>query len=355
MKNHIKSFLFKVVDWVTSLPFMDLNRIHLKVIEKLELKDNTFITEHARPKYSKSFGIQPQLSGYNEKIALVLQGPLVKDDNFTLETVLFYKANFKDAVIIVSTWSDEDANLINKIEATGAVILLNQKPAFAGISHINYQITSSINGILKARELGAQYVMKTRTDQRIYGLNVIGYFLNLIKLYPLKNLQVQKQRLIIPNINTFLFRIYGISDMLMFGNIDDMILYWNADHDQRLLKSEETLGLNIKEFSELRACEIYLSTEFLKKTGKKLHWTIEDSWHVFANNFCIVDYHSIDLFWPKYAPHQEFRNRYYNSNNTHQLITFGDWLSLYNSLYTPPNDKILNYHEGEDFRLNDTL
>src|SRR6185503_18530873 len=120
-----------------------------------------------------------------------------------------------------------------KIRNEGAMVVLSDKPEYAGYSNINNQIKSSIAGIFKAKELGVKYVMKTRTDQRIYGLNVVDYFINLIRIFPLKNINVQKERLIVPSLNTYLFRIYGISDMTMFGDIDDMILYWNADYDDR--------------------------------------------------------------------------------------------------------------------------
>jgi hypothetical protein len=349
LKRFIKDFFFKIIDYLISISFIDLDRIHLSIIKKIEKKEDVFMTEHKRPKFSCDFRIQPQKSIAKSLTAIVLQGPVLKEHDFTYETVLFYAGNFKDSIIVVSTWVDEDESVLNRLKEAGAVIVLNQKPEAAGISNINYQITTSINGILKAKELGAEYVMKTRTDQRIYGLNVIDYFLNLIQLYPLKNINVQKERLIVPNINTFLYRLYGISDMLMFGNIEDMILYWNADYDKRIIIKENTYGFDIKSFGELRVCEIYLCTEFIKKTGKEIGWNFHSSWDVFANNFCIVDYHSIDLYWPKYFPHNEIRNRYYSANNTHQLLTFSDWVSLYQSFYRLPSDRILTYREGESF------
>jgi len=349
LKRFIKDFLFKIVQSLISIPFIDLNKIHLAVVKKIENNEGVFLTEHKRPKYSRDFRIQPQKTRPHPKTAIVLQGPILKENDFTYETVLFYANNFKDSIIIVSTWHDENSVVLNKIKAAGAILVLNQPPSMPGISNINYQIVSSINGILKAKEAGAEYVMKTRTDQRVYGLNVVGYFLNLIRLYPLKNVSAQKERLIVPNINTFLYRLYGISDMLMFGNIEDMILYWNADLDERVINTDDTYGFNIKSFGELRACEIYLCTEFIKKTGKEIRWDFQSSWDVFANNFCIVDYHSVDLYWPKYSPHAEIRNRYYSANNTHQMLTFSDWISLYSSCYKLPAQGVLTYREGESF------
>lgn len=349
-KTYIKSFLIKLANYVVTLPFIDISKIHSKVIDRMEQDEAVFITQHKRPKNSGDFNIKPQSSVKKSVTAIVLQGPVLAKDDFTYQSVLFYAKNFKDTIIIVSTWADEDPVIINKLKAAGAIVILNNKPAIPGNANINYQIVSSINGIAKAKAMGAAYVMKTRTDQRIYGLNVIDYFLNLIELYPLKNIQVQKQRLIIPSINTFLYRLYGITDMLMFGDVDDMILYWGADLDDRVIPVDNNIP-TVKSFADLRVSEVYLCTEFLKKTGKSLQWTFEDSWKVFADNFCVVDHQTIDLYWPKYFPHTEYRNRYYLANNTHQLITFADWLSLYqNNYYMPPND-VLNYKVGAYFKL----
>lgn len=346
--KYFRSFLSKIIDYALSCQLVDLSQLHLNIIKQLENKESVFITEHKRPKDSGAFNIKPQSSNSKSLTAIVLQGPILTTDDFTYQTLLFYAKNFKDSILIVSTWSDEDSALINKLKTTGAIVIQSDKPSIAGNANINYQIVTSINGILKAKEMGAAYVMKTRTDQRIYGLNVTGYFLNLIELYPLKNITVQKSRLIVPNINTFLYRMYGVTDMLMFGDIDDMILYWDADIDERIIP-ESNYVYTVKEFANLRVSEIYLCTEFLKKTDKIIQWNLKDSWTVFAENFCVIDYQSIDLYWPKYSPHTEFRDRYYFANNTHQLITFNDWLSLYLNRYHMPSDDFLNYKVGENF------
>lgn len=322
--------------------------MHLNVIQKLEKVENVFLTEHRRPKEHVAYNIKPLTTRTQPKIAVVIQGPIIIVDNFTLETILLYKKNFKNTILIVSTWIGEDEPTLLKLKSLGIEIILNEKPLISGHSHINYQIKSSITGIKRAKELGAKYVMKTRADQRIYGLNTIEYFLNLIASFPLRNVSLQKERLIIPSINTFLFRLYGITDMMMFGNTDDMILYWNAEPDNRVINDQGVIYTG-KSFAEISVCEVYLSTQFLKKTGRNLKWTIEDSWSVYAESFCCVDYNSIDLFWPKYLPHTEFRNRYYSHNNTHQLLTFNDWFSIYNKTYHYPNEKILTFNEGDYF------
>ena len=57
-----------------------------------------------------------------------MQGPIRKEDNFTYNTVKYYRDIYPNAKVIVSTWIDEDANDIEKIQELGATIVLNEKP-----------------------------------------------------------------------------------------------------------------------------------------------------------------------------------------------------------------------------------
>lgn len=352
MKEIINTLILKIVDYALTGPYTkNVELIHEKVVKRIEKGEAVFFTEHKRPKKSTAINIKPQESIDIPSTAVVLQGPLIEEDDFTFETILLYKKNFPSSIIILSTWNDEDNLLIEKIKTNGIIVLQNERPVYEGMQNINYQIASSAAGILRAKELGARYVLKSRTDQRIHALNVIDYFLSLIESFPIQGVIVQKQRLIALSLNTFLYRLYGVSDMCMFGNIDDMLLYWNINHDERNLSIDMLKKWDLESYSELKLCEMYLCTEFMKKTGKEILWTLEDSWEVIANQFCIVDYHSIDIYWPKYLPHCEFRNKYYNSNNTHQLMSFSYWLSLYSKKIKPPALHMNILYEGEAFVL----
>ena len=156
-------------------------------------------------------------------IALVLQGPLVLDNNFTLETIRLYKKHFTQSMIIVSTWEGENADYLTKIKAEGVELILNAKPAIAGIGNLNLQIVSSYNGIMRAKERGAAYVYKTRCDQRMYGVNINEFLHNLITQFPLKKPGLQKQRIIASSFSTLKYVPYLITDMFLFGHIDDML------------------------------------------------------------------------------------------------------------------------------------
>ncbi len=62
--------------------------------------------------------------------------------------------------VILSTWMGEESKVtFDKVE-----VLYNSYPEAPGISHRNYQRLSSANGLRLAKSLGAEYVLKWRTD-----------------------------------------------------------------------------------------------------------------------------------------------------------------------------------------------
>jgi hypothetical protein len=221
------------------------------------------------------------------------------------------------------------------LDSLDVIVIYNVKPVYHGESNINLQIVSSSRGIIKAKELGAQYVIKTRTDQRMYSPNVDQFLFNIIELFPLHpGIPIQKKRIIGISMNTFQFRMYGLSDMLMYGHIDDMLLFWNISLDTRKFNSNDKNLANssLRNFAHWRICEVFLTTEFLNKVGQKLQWTLKDSWEMFANHFCIIDKESLDLYWGKYDFLEYRWTRYGNAINIYSEFTFKEWLNLYCNL-----------------------
>lgn len=282
-----------------------------------------FFTFHLRPKKAEKIGIvADKLLSYS-KVAIVIQGPIVYDQDFTLETIKIYKKLFPQIIIILSTWDYEKKEYIEKIKKEINDVLLNKVPEEKGVQNINYQITSSISGTKRAKELGAEYVLKTRTDIRIYGKNSIEFLSNVLNGFSVKGDYGQNKRIIGMSLNSFKYRLYGLSDINLFGEINDMILYWSAALDKN--------GSAFKNMP-VGLCEVYLATEFLKKVGRELKWTLEDSWQAFADNFCVIDENSLDVYWYKYARMKEHRYIRYNSERNDQEMTFLEWFNLYSNL-----------------------
>lgn len=274
-------------------------------------------TLHRRPMYAKDYALVRDASTDTARLAVVLQGPVVKDADFTLETVKFYQIIFPNATVVVSTWDDEDPEYLDRLRKEGAEVLLNKKPIYSGPSNVNFQITSTRAGIKRAKDIGVDYVIKNRTDQRVYNPNSRNFLLSLVKAFPLTHsYPLQKQRIVNLCFATFKYKLYHASDTFMFGNIEDMLSYF----DVALVRDEPRETIFIPEY--------YLFSEFLKRIGRELKGTLEDSWETYAQHIVVVDQASLDLYWHKPKRHREHPEREYHRNEN-RLVYFSEWLNLY--------------------------
>jgi len=306
-----------------------------KCISYLNRNSSNFITYHKRPINTSKIITINRNSNNLPQHAIVIQGQIIKKNDFTYQTIKLYKKNYPNTFIILSTWDDESKVILDKIKALDIQILISKKPEFYGVSNINLQIASSKIGILFAKSLGAKFVIKTRSDQRFYESNVDSYFYSLLTTFPLLNLGYnQKFRIISINLNSFKERMYGVTDMLNYGFIDDMINFWSTDLDVRktIVQESKKPEYTPDKFSFLRICEVYLVTNFLIKIGSKLNWTLEDSYEKIGLHFCIIDKESIDLLWIKYNNLEYRWKNYESSNYLFNEINFKDWLNIYNNL-----------------------
>ena len=321
--------LLQLLRWIGG----DASILLKEYAKEVERWDRVFVTYHDRPVQATQINLYTDVVHRAADLAVVLQGPLWKDHDFTLETVKLYRRHFGSAAIIVSTWDDEESEVVSELVNLGAEVLLNEKPAYSGTSNINLQIVSSRNGILRAKELGVEYVVKTRTDQRMYAPDIGDFLHNMVETFPVSRDATLKGRVVGVSLNTFKYRMYGLSDMLTYGHIEDLLLYWSTDLDMRIFSQEEIRRFNTpRKWAKCRLCEVYLATEFLKKVGHDLKWTLEDSWLAFARYFCVVDKEQLDMFWPKYNRLEYPSRTYKRLTNSFQELSFRDWLNIYRNL-----------------------
>ena len=282
-------------------------------------------------KYQKDTTAGGALDFINEKsFAIVMQGPVVEDSNFTVETLKIYRRNFPQSILILSTWDITD-DVWKTLEQINVHIIKNEKSENFGISNVNLQIVTSRAGLLAAQELGAEYVLKTRTDQRIYHPSLDAYLFSLMEAFPLSDkIPKQRNRLIGISLNTFKYRMYGVSDMFLFGHIKDMVFYWAIPLDERrdTQAERQKAGRTWRQFAMWRVCEVYFCTEYIKKLGCKLSYSLADSYRVFADHFLIIDQDAIRLYWHKYTLNAD---RYSALGSYSPEMSFNDWLILYSS------------------------
>ena len=222
-------------------------------VEVYEKISKNFITFHQRPMFAKDVATEP-LKGFDySNCAILLQGPLVKKYDFTLETVRLYKKFFPKALIIISTWNDDPAYAA-RIRREAELIQSN-KPAFNGPCNINLQIASTSAGIVLAYEKKVTYILKTRTDQRMYNPLMLASLIDLSNMFPVETTD-QKKRLIelsCGNMRDY----YRLADMFLFGEISDMFKYWSAEQIIHGSADEKNF----------RAAETYLFQKYLTKIG----------------------------------------------------------------------------------------
>lgn len=307
-----------------------------KFIEKLtksHIKDS-FLSYHIRPQKLKNLiDDSIKIKKKFEKIGIILQGPIQYEDNFTYETLRIYKNIYPNSEIILSIWKNEDKDKLEQIKEMGIIILENEKPSIGGFINLNYQIVSTKNAVLKAKELGCKYILKSRTDIRIYETGVDKFLISLLNNFPSYCLN-QNQRIIGVDSNTHKYGI-GISDIFQFGTTEEMEKMWDVELVARNISREEYSKFEenstaIDRFN-FEFSECYLMKRYLLKNKVVLEPTIESYYKVLKENFIIIDSSMINIYWNKYLGDEYKGWKNYNKIIANSSMTFKDWLTIYSN------------------------
>ncbi len=317
-------------------------------------KGSHFMTSRARPMTSAALGLcantspryslQPALRA--EKAAIVIQGPIWSAHDFTFETIRIYRRHMPDCKLVLSTWKDASHVDLDRIAKEGVNIVLNDKPATPGPLNVNMQIVSSSAGIQRAADLGVEWVIKSRTDQRLYQPTIMSSLISMARLFPPLGAasKTQKYRVFGMSAGTLKFPPYHLCDQTVFGHIDDMLAYWSPPlHDNGLPDSFPIDRSRLfKEVPIGKLCrfgavpETYLASQFLLRQGRSLEWTVADSWAAFRDHFGVVDQMSSDIYWVKGQSYtmRDVIGSYAALSNTGEL-SFLDWVQLVAGALSP--------------------
>ncbi len=190
-----------------------------KIIRIFNNHDKNFFFSY---NYRKKF-FKVSRNKVKNKIAIVIQGPIVRRNNFTLNSINLYLKNC-NSNIILSTWENElldsEIKILRKI---GVSVLINKLPKIRGPSNLNYQILSTLNAIKIAKLKKNSFIIKTRTDFRIYLEKFDIKILSLFKNYKKKNkfLKVGSTNFTLKN------RLFSLSEILMFGKTNNLFNYFS--------------------------------------------------------------------------------------------------------------------------------
>lgn len=316
-------------------------------IKYFQKSTNTYVTFVNRPKNVDKISCLQLYGLLNEKIAVVIQGPVLERDNFTLETIKLYKKTMPNTEIILSTWNNTDINIVNEFKKLNIEIVLSPLPKHTGIGNMNYQVYSTKEGIKRARELGASYIMKTRTDQRLSQTNLLEYLNALNNTFPIcdnRYAKYQKNRIIAlqGSVGGNMFIPYFIPDFFFFGNIDDIWNFFNIPlqnfsqtREERTKVIKKLRNGRIWDYYSQTAPEILMTMDYLKRIGiTDLPISCAKWWEIVKNLLIFVSYDDVKFFWPKYDNHfdENFISMNYADNDPIQRKTyvwnFHNWLLI---------------------------
>ena len=294
----------------------------------ISLIKNNFLTFHLRPKFSKDFENISTFVPTDKKFAIIIQGNIGEYFSFLLESVNIYKKIFPNTLIIVSTWEDEDNSKINELKKFVHHVVINKKPKEPAYGNINFQIISTYAGLKIAEANGVEFCLKTRADCRMHKTDILPFLEGLIDQFPIHNKNVCNSRIIASSVNTCKYKVYGITDILLFGRTIDLLIYF----DKTLFdKSLEQFGFG-KFPSTINStpvvAETFLCARYLKSIGIDLEWSLEHWWDCLRDYFCVVDSDSLDFFW--YKSDWKYEKRFVR-NYTHKssrAVNFSDWFAL---------------------------
>lgn len=291
-----------------------------------------------RPKNNIEIPILERLNQMHN-FAIILQGPICLKDNMTANTVLFYRKVYPTAKLIISTWDDESQDELSKLAELGAIVVTSERPNNCGFCNVNLQLTSSLAGVKKAKELGCEFAVKTRTDQRICKPFIFDFMISSVELFPGQPGQEGRICTLDRGISG-MFVPYHCSDFLYLGYTEDLIKLFSVSFDKR--SNSEDLRDRAKRQTRRQASEEMLPPEvYIMKNycinilGLSGEDTVEEWWNVNKNYLISFGKKDVDLIWNKYGKKYDYNFNaaaYFGRNDSSEkLLTMCfDWFNWFN-------------------------
>jgi hypothetical protein len=296
-------------------------------------------------------------------VAIVMQGAVVYENDFTLESLYRYRRTYPNVMIIVSTWNGTvEESFRWKAESIGVIIVEKEKPSDGGTTNIKLQLKSSYNGICEAeKNPEIRYVLKTRTDQRLFLPDFLSCLKNMEKTYKVASPKLKERVIFMGGYQTSCTCPFEMCDFMSFGAIEDIKGLYSSDgvSDKLILN-----GMSVPDYYESRALTLYersheddfygmmslskderieLSHKLMKYLDAETYIVLSfyercilgrplnenDDWHLHYWHFLkdcaiIINSEYLHLYWFKYE------NRYWTENSLISMgsLTFSVWLDI---------------------------
>lgn len=243
--------------------------------------------------------------------AIIIQGPIKRERDYTLETVKLYLSQNPNTYVIVSTWDTERLFEFNELENPNLYIVTSKLPDTAGSHNFNYQRISTNAGIKKANELNVKFVCKTRTDHRIYA----PYFMRTLQIMLEKAVPPQLcsgGRVIENSSHICKFRPYSMSDAFQYAKIGDIQELWDVAPDLRNRTAEEYQRekdgrVRLIDYALDDIAEVGLHLRYSKKVAPSLTLSLLDYYKFIVDKFYIIDDQLIQLHMYRHDNRERFR------------------------------------------------
>lgn len=197
-----------------------------------------------------------------------------------------------------------------------------------------------MQGARRAKELGAKYVLKNRSDLRIYKEFSFEYLKSLLDAYPVLGTKVPLKGRIVTFVGATgqLFLPYWLQDFLYFGHTDDIINLFSIEQNEcDIANAPAYFKREYKYCTGEDMCrevvpEIYITKMFLSK-----YMDIDDSvkgfWDSIKNYFMIVDWDDLSAVLFKYDSYNRNdgnTNGILNWKEAHRIISHSICVSIIN-------------------------
>lgn len=322
--------------------------------QAMEKSTECYVTYDFHPKKANHVNEWLYYAGNNaSSCCIVMQGPLRIEEDFTLETVRFYKKEYPNVLVIVSTWNGEDDDTLLQLrKEPNCVLIQNKLPESPGDGNINFQRVSSYYGMCEAIRHNKKYVLKTRTDTRITMPGIFDSLVFMLKANPICEGSVQNERVIFFNASAFL--PFNESGTFYFGEANDLKLMFS---DKKAAEIKYKNGYNGNLFStnnityrqlfEKGSSLMDFPKFFFKEVGEKVECKIDLWWDICGRRAICLPVAYLRPLWVKYDYNHEnsdflwlFRRSIMGScglDNT--MINFGMWNDMMNKELKIESDK----------------
>jgi len=258
---------------------------------------------------------------------ILIQGPISFGHDFTLNTIIYYIKNFPGAKIVLSTWENKNLNLFNGVEGLFVInnsLDLNDIDKWDMNTNMNFQIVSTFNGLSLLKDLGAKYVIKSRTDMRFYDNQLLKNLTNLSIFFD----PGENKRIITLDHNCLSNIPFHLDDSFQFGSIDKLIALWSVKRIYKVDTKEKELILeNVKLKYGIQA---YLFMNYVKNNVslEQSDFSFSESMNIIVEYFIMIPREIIGTYWIKYQKKENFSKKTSYDNEFNNRIAFSDWLDF---------------------------